>query len=133
MHNHLVFFDSECPFCDRSVRHILEIDVDQQFLFAPLNGETASTILTGPQKSLKNANSIVLVQNFDSTDRYFWVRSKAIFKIYWLIGHGWGLIGILSFFPCVISDFIYRWFAAHRHQFKLKMSQKGIPKERLLP
>lgn len=133
MYEHLVFFDSECPFCHRSVEHIIEIDVDKRFLFAPLNGKTAEDFLTGPQKELKKVNSLILVQNYDSTDRYFWIRSKAILKIYWLVGHGWGLLGIFSFFPCIISDFLYRCFAAHRHQFKLKIQTGAISKERLLP
>src|SRR3989344_5258445 len=100
MHEHIIFFDSECPFCHRSVRHILEIDVDRHFLFAPLAGETAKDILIGPQESLKEAQSLVLVENYASTDREFYVRSRAIFRIYWLVKHGWGIVGIFSFLPC---------------------------------
>jgi predicted DCC family thiol-disulfide oxidoreductase YuxK len=131
MGEHLVFFDGECPFCHRSVRYLIEIDVHKRLLFAPLNGKTASEILIGPQAALKKANSLVLVENYQSTHRRFWIRSKAIFKAYWLIGNGWGLIGVLSFLPSGLGDFFYRWFAAHRHQFKLKMPQGG-PDERFL-
>lgn len=133
MYEHLIFFDGECPFCHRSVRHIIEIDVHKRFLFAPLSGISAREILIGPQAHLKGANSLVLVENYDSTDRKFWVESRAVLRIYWLIGNGWGLIGIFSFLPAFIGDFIYRWFAAHRHQFKLKMPEDPGPKERFLP
>lgn len=133
MNEHIIFFDDECPFCHRSVRHIIEIDVDHHFLFAPLEGETAKDFLIGPQESLKRANSLVLVENYDSTARQFWVRSRAIFRIYWLVGRGWGLVGILSFLPGFLGDAIYRWLAAHRHQFKLKIPEAPGPKERFLP
>lgn len=132
MYEHLIFFDGECPFCHRSVRHIIEIDEQKRFLFAPLKSQTADQILSGPQKSLKAAKSLVLVENYDSTDRKFWIESKAVLRIYWLVG-GWGLIGIFCFLPSFIGDPIYRFFAAHRHQFKLKMPESPGPKDRFLP
>lgn len=133
MKEHIIFFDAECPFCHRAIRHILELDVDRHFLFAPLGGEAAHKILTGPQESLKKANSLVLAENYDSTDRKFWIRSRAVFRIYWIVGHGWELLGILSFLPGWIGDYLYRSFAAHRHQFKLKIPEEPGPKDRFLP
>jgi|GEM_PF-719847 len=129
---HLIFFDSECPLCRRAVKHILEIDVNERFLFAPLNGDAARDILTGPQRSLTQANSLILAESFRSTDRQFWIRSRAILRIYWLAGNGWGLVGILSFLPGWIGDFFYNWLAVHRHQFKLKVTDELGPADRFL-
>lgn len=133
MHEHLIFFDDECPLCHQAVKNVIEIDEKRHFLFAPLNGETAEDILIGPQKHLKEANSIILVENYQSTDRKFWIRSRAILRTYWLVENGWGLVGIFSFLPGFLGDFIYRFVAEHRHQFKLKMPQSPGPKERFLP
>ena len=133
MHEHLIFFDSECPFCHKAVSKIIEIDLDHQFLFAPLNGETARDVLCGPQTYLRKINSLVLVENFRSTDRHFWIRSRGIFRVYWLIGGQWKLFGLFSFLPSWIGDWLYRWVAEHRHQFKLKMDKQPGPKERFLP
>lgn len=133
MNDHIVFFDDECPLCHKAVRHIIEIDENRFFLFAPLRGETAHQVLTGPQTKLLQANSLVLAENYQSTERRFWVRSHAIFRIYWLVGHGWGLVGILSFLPSWIGDFFYNWIAAHRHQFKLKIPETIKPLDRFLP
>lgn len=132
MNEHLIFFDAECPLCHKAVRHLVEIDVKKRILFAPLNGETARNVLSGPQNHLKRANSLILVENYQSTERTFWIRSKAVLRTYWLIGEGWGLIGILSFLPSWLGDAIYRKVALHRHQFKLKMPLAG-PEERFLP
>jgi len=133
MHDHIVFFDNECPFCHKAVSHIIDIDREKRFAFAPLKGETAEEILTGPQKVLKNANSLIVVENYASTERRFWTRSHAIFRIYWLAGSGWGLLGIFSFLPRWCGDFFYDWFAAHRHQFKLKIPNQPGPSNRFLP
>ncbi len=133
MYEHLIFFDGECPLCHAAVRHILELDVQRHFLFAPLNGETARDILIGPQAPLRRANSLVLVENYLSTERSFWIRSRAILRVYWLAGNGWGLVGILSFLPGFVGDIFYRWLATHRHQFKMRMPTEPGPKERFLP
>jgi predicted DCC family thiol-disulfide oxidoreductase YuxK len=130
---HLVFFDHECPFCNRAVAHIIELDRQRRFVFAPLKGETAEQILSGPIAWYKQANSLVLLENYQSTERRIWIRSKAALRVYWLIGDGWKLVGILSFFPGFVGDFFYRWFAEHRHRFKLKATKEPGPKDRFLP
>jgi len=133
LNEHIVFFDDECPLCRKAVRHILEIDTGKKILFAPLSGETASRILSGPNHSLSKANSLVLAEHYDSTHRRFWIRSHAIFRVYWLVDKGWRLVGILSYLPAWLGDFFYNWLAAHRHQFKLKMPDVLEPAERFLP
>ena len=131
--NHLIFFDDECPLCHQAVRHILEIDRDKKFIFAPLKGATADLILSGPLKPLSSCNSLVVIENYQSTDRKVWIRSKAIWRIYWLVGYGWKLFGWLFFIPSFIGDFLYRMFSEHRHQFKLKSRQDIKTEDRFLP
>ena len=133
MNEHLIFFDSECPFCHRSVARIIELDSGRHFLFAPLNGETAIDILSGPQKYLRGINSLVLVEDYQSTNRNFWTRSRGVSRVYWLIGGQWRLFGLFSFLPAWVGDWLYIWVAEHRHQFKLKMPQEAGPKDRFLP
>lgn len=133
MYEHLIFYDADCPLCHRAVQQILDIDVHRHIAFAPLTGEAAADILIGPQAALLKANSLVLVEDYQSTDRKFWIRSKAVLRTYWLVGNGWGLVGILSFFPSFIGDALYRWLAVHRHQFKLKMPPHSVEEGRFLP
>lgn len=133
MYEHLVLFDHQCPWCHKQVRDIIEMDVHQRFIFAPLDGTTAKRVVTGAYKWMLKANSVVLIENYESTGRDFSIRSKAVLRIYWLNGNGWGLIGCLSLLPKKLSDFVYRYIAEHRHQFKLKMPRDPGPKERFLP
>ncbi len=131
MNEHLIFYDAECPFCIRAVRYVISIDEKRHFVFAPLNGKMASEILIGPQAKLKKCDSLILVENYQSTGRKFSIRSKAILRIYWLCGKKW--VGSLSFLPAGLGDYFYRTIAAHRHQFKLKMPDEPGPKDRFLP
>jgi predicted DCC family thiol-disulfide oxidoreductase YuxK len=132
MDEHLVFFDPECPFCHKAVEYIISIDPERRFVFASLYGQIARDVLSGPQKPLLHANSIVLVENFRSTEREFWIRSQAILRIYWLLGGKRKVIGSLCFVPSWLGDLIYRYVAAHRHQFKLKISKAPGSKDRFL-
>lgn len=116
MDQHLILFDGECALCHRAVRHIHGIDRDRNFIFAPLGGKTASEFLVGPHAPLLQANTLVLIENYRSPHPKFWIRSKAILRIYWLVGHGWKWLGILSFLPGFLGDLCYRWFASHRHR-----------------
>ncbi len=133
MFKHVIFFDRQCPLCCRAVEHILEIDKKAVFAFAPLNGDTADAILVGPLATYRKANSLVLVEHYQSTQREFWIRSKAILRMYWLIGDGWGIIGWLSFLPSWLGDFFYKWVANHRHQFKLEPLKEMRCPDRFLP
>jgi predicted DCC family thiol-disulfide oxidoreductase YuxK len=130
---HLLFFDHECPFCVRSVRQIIQNDSEHRFEFAPLRGHTAKEVLSGPQTFLKKTNSLVVVENWRSTDRKFWIKSRAVLRVYWLIGGQWKLFGWLSFLPRFLGDFIYDQVSAHRHQFHLRADQEIGPEDRFLP
>lgn len=132
MSEHLIFFDGECPLCHRAVHQLIELDEKGEFIFAPLNGKTAARILVGPLEHYRHANSLVLLEQYQSTNRRFWIRSRAVLRTYWIIGGQWKLIGILSFFPGFLGDFFYRWLTEHRHQFKLKMPSAPGPAERFL-
>ena len=133
MGEHLVFYDAECPLCNKAVRYILEIDTHKRFFFAPLNGRTAGEILVGPNERYKRADTIVLVEDYQSTSRQFWIRSRAILRVYWLVGDGWGIVGWLSFLPGWVGDLFYRWVAYHRHKFKFKGNPDLGHKDRFLP
>src|SRR5438105_8844237 len=98
MNEHLVLFDSECPLCYRAVKYLIALDQEQHLLFAPLNGTTAKEIITGRQTGLKKVNSLILIEHYQTAHRRFWIRSKAIFRIYQLLGKKY--LGLLFFLLC---------------------------------
>lgn len=110
---HLIFFDDECSFCQRSVKQIIHLDKKRLFVFAPLKGEVANRILSGDKEGLKKENSLILVEEYKSDSASVWLRGRAVFRILWLEGGLWKLIGWLYLIPFGI-DALYRVIARHR-------------------
>jgi predicted DCC family thiol-disulfide oxidoreductase YuxK len=111
---HLVFFDAECSLCRNSVAFLKKIDTSQKLLFSPLSAELAERFLQKDLSSLKNANTLVLLENYTTTPRV-WVKGRAVFRIFWLLGGKWKLLGGLCFCPIGV-DWIYDLIARHRHR-----------------
>jgi len=112
---HLIFYDDKCPFCQRCVGYIKRIDKRGIFEYASLTGLKASEILVGKYASLQKLNTLILVENYKDTHPRFWIRSKGVFRVLWLIGSWRKMIGILCFLPSVLIDPFYRLVARYRN------------------
>lgn len=75
MDDHLIFYDGSCGFCHKSVARIYKWDTKRQFLYAPLQGETAK------KYRLPQVDSIILLENFKSDKVKTTIKGKAIFRI----------------------------------------------------
>lgn len=114
---HLVFYDGHCGLCDRVVQILLQIDKNKIFVFAPLQGKTAEEILKGLTSEQREIDSLILVENYLSTERRFFLMGRAALRICWLLGDAWILIGWACFLPSFLFDACYRFVARHRHYF----------------
>ncbi|MDP1879885.1 MAG: DUF393 domain-containing protein [Parachlamydiaceae bacterium] len=133
---HLVLYDDTCGFCDRSVQFLLKEDHKHQFVFAPLRGETASKVLKNQNNEIKQVDSLILVENYQSNEPQIYILSKSVLRILWLLGSYWILLGWLSFLPSFLFDWSYRLFAKHRHRFfsnDVCVIPRPEDKERFLP
>lgn len=135
MAKHLMFYDGECGLCDHAVQLLLRIDKQQKFIFAPLKGLTAATILKDLPAELKGADSLILVQNYLEVNQKFYILGQGVLRICWLLGGWWQLLGWISFLPGFLYNWIYRLVARNRHRFFT--TQCILPdleqKERFLP
>ena len=114
---HLVFYDGNCGLCDHTVQALLKVDTKEIFAFAPLQGSTAERLLKDLPDAMKQADSLVLVENYLSNDRRYFVMGKAVLRICWLMGRLWKLVGWMAFLPAFPFDFFYRIVARNRHRF----------------
>lgn len=131
---HIVFYDGQCGFCDRSVQWILKKDTQKEFLFAPLQGQTAAKKLYDLPLKIRQQDSLILIENFSSTNKIIHTQGKAVFRIFWLLGGKWSIFGIFYFLPSFMYNWAYRFVAAYRK----KISQVCIlpsheESERFLP
>ena len=86
----IIFFDGVCGLCNRSVDFVLARDGDEQFRFAPLQGETAQAALSA--SDIQTLGSLVFVSE-SGTSRH----STAIVRILWKLGGIWSFWGNRSF------------------------------------
>lgn len=114
MNEHLIFFDGACGFCDKAVQFVLKKDVHKKFLFAPLQGETAQNKLSSIYPDYKKLNTLVLLENVDTPHQKIHLLGKASFRILWLLGSYWRLIGWIYFLPGFLYNWGYRLVADHR-------------------
>ncbi|MCE5294330.1 MAG: DUF393 domain-containing protein [Chlamydiales bacterium] len=106
----IVFFDGKCAMCHRIVQWVTRLDTKKQIFFAPLQGKTAQEKL----KTNKVTDSVIFLD--DNTIYHY---SKSCFRIAWVLGGIWSLIGWLSFLPNWLlypADLIYKLIASNRSQ-----------------
>ena len=113
---HLMFYDGQCGLCDRIVQFLLRADRKEQFLFAPLQGTTAATVLKDLPDEYKTVDSLVLVENYQQPDQRFYVMGRGAFRILWILGGWWMLLGWIAFLPPILYDWGYRMVARNRHR-----------------
>lgn len=110
----VIFFDSKCRLCRNSVLFILKEDKKRRFFFAPLSGKTATLTLRGSRFHLLNAASLILIEECGSSIEKTWIKARAVFRILWLLGGKWKLLGWLYACPLGL-DFFYTLIAKRRH------------------
>ena len=112
--NHLILFDDTCRFCWNSVNRIRKWDKKGHFFISPIGGDLAKKVLKGKYEQFKNADTLVLVEDFEKTPIKIWIKGRGAMRIFWLLG-GWRkLVGWLAFIPIV--DLFYTFIAKRRHR-----------------
>lgn len=132
---HLVFYDGKCGFCDFCVRFVLQRDRQNRFVFAPLEGKTAQQFLHENQSAQK-VDSLIMVENFQSSTPSVLYLGKAALRIAWYLGGAWPLVGIFSFLPSFLYDWAYRLVASNRSSIlsdQACMLPKQKDKKKFLP
>lgn len=135
MTQHLVFYDGECNLCDRAVQFILERDRRGLFVFAPLKGQTAEKTLQKLPQQMKDGESIILIEAYQSPGEKIYSLGKAALRICWLLGGVWAIPGILFWLPSVFYDWAYRHISINRHRLFTSRCILKTPetKNRFLP
>ena len=107
----IIFFDDVCVMCNGFVNLILRVDRRQQFLFAPLRGETAGRLLP-PLPDDPSKWSMVYVDDSGIHD-----ESDASLEVYRCLGGLWWLLSLARFVPRVIRNPVYRFIAKNRYRW----------------
>jgi predicted DCC family thiol-disulfide oxidoreductase YuxK len=113
---YLIFYDGQCHLCDCIVQFLLKVDHTEKFVFAPLQGRTATQLLKDLPDKYKGIDSLILVENYQTLQPQFYVLGKGAFRIFWLLGGRWKMLGIFFFLPSFFYNWAYRLLAHYRYR-----------------
>ena len=118
----VVLFDGICNLCNGSVRFVIERDPHKHFQFAPLQSETATTLIGRTADPLAMPDSIVLVD-----DGRLYVRSTAALRIARRLRFPWPLLWVFMVVPRPLRDWVYDVIARHRYGWFGKRDTCMVP------
>lgn len=104
----VVFFDGVCHLCNGFVDAVISRDSQHQFLFAPLQGSTAETLL-----SPKDREALDTVIYYEAGKTYY--RSSAVLKILSGLGGVYNLSRLGWIIPGFLRDVLYKVIANNRY------------------
>lgn len=123
-HQSILFYDGNCAFCSFWVQFFSERDKNKKIYFAPLQGQTARTIL--PQNFTQNLDTIVFYSNGE-----YLIKSEAILKAFKEVRYAPDLLLIARLIPKSLLNKFYDVIARHRYQLFGQNSICPIPSEEL--
>lgn len=127
LNNRIVFFDNDCGICSFSVRSLLKIDRRQTLSFAPLQGETARSLLDPKWVDRDDLSTIVYLNLDDGT----YTRSSAVLAIFRDIGWPYKILTIFKVLPEAFRDSLYDSFAQRRKKLSNSLKCRLLtPEER---
>ena len=118
----VVFFDSYCVLCSRSVRFINRYDTGGVFRFSDFNSEAFRTINSMIPDPENLPDSVILYQN-----RKFYFRSSAALRIAVSLKFPINLLGVFFIVPPFIRDIFYDWIARNRDRWFGRRDSCFIP------
>ena len=126
----IVFFDGECTMCNAAVDVLMRRSSDE-LLLAPLQGETAQTLLSDAERDL---SSMV----YRSADGQVLRHSSATFAAWSHMTLPFRLAGKLGLLvPRFLRDPVYKFIAANRYRWFGKKETCRVPtdeeRSRILP
>jgi len=131
MEKPIVFFDGVCAMCNTFVNFALRIDRRQQFLFAPLQGETARKLLPPLSADPREWSMIYL------DERGIHDQLDASLEVYRRLGGVWWILSLIRYVPRVIRTPAYRVLARNRYRWFGRREVCRIPtaaeRSRFLP
>jgi len=118
---HVIVFDGDCLFCQRSVRFIHRHDRANAYRFAARQTPAGARLLGDAGIGLA-PNTMVLID-----DEGTWLRSDAVLRIAGRLGAPWSAARVLLAVPRPLRDGVYRVVARVRHRLAPMLPACELP------
>lgn len=98
----LIVYDGRCGQCLRAIEFLATHDVDDRFMFAPMQSDLASALLAPHDVRTSHPASLILL---DGDTAY--ARSSAAVRIAWQMRWPWRALTLLIAVPSFVRDPVY--------------------------
>ena len=123
----VLLFDGVCALCDVSVRWLLTIDTRERLHYAPLQGETASGVLSRHTDIDQSLSTVLYVRGMGGDAERVYQRSDAAVEILRDLGGPWSVLSWFRFVPRVLRDGAYGFIAKRRYRWFGKYDSCRLP------
>ena len=129
----VVCYDGYCGLCDRFVRKLINIDNKKRFRYIALQNPMVQQLFeqNGIDKN-SMPDSVVLI-----VEGEIFFKSEAIFQTLKILGYPYKVLAVFSFFPGILTDFIYDVIARSRYRIFGKKESceilQGLNKDVFIP
>src|SRR5262245_22563749 len=113
---HLILYDGVCGLCNRLNAFVLPCDPTGVFDFAPLQSETARSILLRFGRDSSSLDTFYVVEDYRSGAPRLWSKARAGLFVARQIGGLWRLLTIFGVLPDFLLNFVYDLIARHRYR-----------------
>jgi len=127
----IIFYDSDCLLCSRTIRFLRYVDKKGQLTFEALQSEKAQALpaLICLRQARHTQN--VGAENF--TTLYVWHKNKcygkseAIFEICRVLGGFWRILLLFAYLPKSWLNALYDWVSRNRYKWFGKSETCTLP------
>jgi predicted DCC family thiol-disulfide oxidoreductase YuxK len=114
---HLILFDGVCGLCNGLVRFVLPRDRRDRFRFAPLQGESARSILARFGRNPDALDTFYVIENFEGPRSRALERDRAAIFVLERLGFPWVLAWVFNVVPRFLRRPVYNFVARLRYRW----------------
>ncbi len=118
----IIYFDGVCGLCNSIVDILLKIDIEEKFLYSPLQSKYAEKNFLEKHPQYKNVHSIVL-----KGDKRYMIKSDAVIAIIKELKWYWKVFLFIQFLPKKLRDRAYDYIAKKRYKWFGKREKCRVP------
>lgn len=122
----ILLFDGVCNFCNSTVNFVIKRDKKNQFVFAPLQSDTAKKLCENFTVNPADLDTMILIDKGK-----IYTKSHAALRVNLYLGGLYPLLYGFIIIPPFIRNGIYNWIARNRYKWFGKREMCMIPDERI--
>lgn len=125
--NPIILYDGVCGLCNRLVQFVLKRDKRDQFRFAALQSDMASTTLQRHDRDPHDLDTVYVVVDYGQPTERLLARSDAILFLLNRLGGVWKLAALGRVLPRILRDRFYKLVATNRYRVFGKFESCMLP------